>query len=1041
MNVVSYCLKNRMVMLVMIMMLTVGGFLSYDRLGRLEDPEFTIKEAVIFTQYSGATAEEVELEITEPLETAIQQLKQLHEVRSISRAGLSIIYAEIKDSYDKDTLPQVWDELRRKISGASAELPPGASSPVINDDFGDVYGIFLALTGDGYSQRELQKTVEDLRRELLLCDDVGRIDFWGFQQEVVYVEFDRTKLARIGLPPTAIFNTISQQNSVTEAGKVRVGSEHIRLRVTGDYESVQDLGEQLLNGGKQGGMVRLKDVATISKGYIDPPQGLLHQNSSQAVGIGISTVSGGNVITMGESVKERLAELESRLPVGMELHTIAFQSETVSTAVNGFVINLFEAVAIVVVLLVIFMGMREGVIIGSVLLVTILATFICMLIFGVNLQRISLGALIIALGMLVDNAIVVTEGYIIKTRKGTAAHQAAKEAVAETMWPLLGATIIAILAFAAISLSKDVTGEFLASLFKVIALALGLSWLFAITIVPYLCVTFIPGGGEETKSMYDNLFFRSYTSFLRGCIRFRWLTMLIVVAMLGTAIYGFSHVKQNFFPGSTRPQFIVDLTHPEGTHIFTTESEMRRAAEFISTLEGVTDVTSFTGLGALRFVLTYTPEMLNSAYGQLLVTVDNYRKIENLIPIVRFYLNQHHPNAITKVEKFRLGPGGKAIEARFSGPDKTILRNLGEQAMEVMWSFENAGSVATDWGERVKTASVGMAKTRAREAGVFRSEIAQGVSMNFSGTMAGLFRDGEDLLPIIVRPPEEQRKGIENLENTMVWSSAASTSIPLEQITDGVSTTWEDPVIRRLNRQRTVTVSCMQLTGTADSLFKEMRGTIEEIPLPAGYTLEWGGEYENAGDANAKLMSKVPLAFAMMFFISVMLFNSLRHPVIIFLGLPMTLVGVAGGLLIFDMPFGFMSLLGFLSLSGMLMKNEIVLLDQINLELANGKQRMEAVIDSAVSRVRPVALAAFTTVLGMVPLLWDAFFGAMAVTIMGGLTFATLLTLIVVPVLYCIFWGVREGQPEQVMADAKGGEGQGSVVGKNVTLPTASEVS
>jgi multidrug efflux pump subunit AcrB len=1012
MNIVTYCLQNRRVMLVLIFMISVGGFLAYQQLGRLEDPEFTIKEAVIFTQYPGATAEEVEQEVTEPLETAIQQLKQLHEVRSISRAGLSIIFAEIQDSYDKDTLPQVWDELRRKINEATAELPPGSSTPVINDDFGDVYGIFLALTGDGYSQRELQKTAEDLRRELLMCEDVGRIDFWGFQQEVVYVEFDRAKLARLGLPPSVIFNTISQQNSVTETGKVRVGSEHVRLRVTGDYSSVQDLGDQLLKSGNQSGMFRLRDVATISKGYIDPPQQLLRQNNSHAIGIGLSVVSGGNVVTMGDSVKVRLAELESRMPVGMQLHTIAYQADTVRAAVDGFVLNLFEAVAIVVVLLVIFMGLREGIIIGAVLLVTILATFICMQILDVNLQRISLGALIIALGMLVDNAIVVVEGYIIKTRKGTEPHLAADEAVKETMWPLLGATVIAILAFAAISLSKDVTGEFLGSLFKVIALALGLSWILAISIVPYLCVAFIPASGKAGgKSMYDNIFYRGYTSFLKSCIQFRWLTILVVVGMLAGAIYGFGFVKHNFFPGSTRPQFLVDLTHPEGTHIAHTDKEVQRAATYIHSLPGVTDISTFTGSGALRFILTYSPEMVNSAYGQILVTVDDYHKIDSLILQIRAYLTTNHPNAISKVEKFRLGPGGKAIEARFAGPDAAILRNLGEQAMQLMWTNTNTEAVSTDWGERVKVASVKMATTRARETGVFRPEISASISANFNGSAAGLYREGEDLLPIIVRPPAEQREGITNLENIMVWSNSAGTSIPLEQVTDGMVTSWEDPVIRRLNRQRTITVSCVQTVGTADELFRQMRGPIEAIELPAGYTLEWGGEYENAADANSKLMAKVPLAFSLMFFISVMLFNTLRHPIIIFLGLPMALIGVVAGLLIFDMPFGFMALLGFLSLSGMLMKNEIVLLDQINIELSNGKAPLQAVLDSAISRVRPVAMAAFTTVLGMIPLIWDAFFSAMAVTIMGGLTFATLLTLVVVPVLYCTFFRIREETP------------------------------
>ena len=1024
MNLVAYCLENRIVTAVLIFMITVGGYLAYQDLGRLEDPEFTIKEAVIYTQYPGATAEEVEKEITEPLETAIQQLKQLEEVRSISRAGLSIIYAEMKDIYDKDTLPQVWDELRRKVGEAGSELPPGASSPLINDDFGDVYGIFLALTGDGYSQHDLQKIAEDLRRELLLCEDVGRIDFWGMQQEVVYVEFDRTKLAQLGLPITAIFNTINQQNSVTETGQVKVGQEHVRLRLTGDYVSIEDMGDQLISlGGDDSRVIRLKDVATISKGYIDPPQQLLRHNGEPAVGIGISTVSGGNVVTMGDSVKERIAELESRKPVGVELHTISFQADTVSEAVNGFILNLVEAIAIVIFLLVIFMGRREGVVIGLVLLLTILATFICMQIFGVNLQRISLGALIIALGMLVDNAIVVTEGYIIKTQRGQSPYKAAHEAVKETQWPLLGATIIAILAFAAISLSKDVTGEFLGSLFKVIALSLGLSWIIAVTIVPYLCVLFLKSPDVNTaKDPYDNVFFRSYRSFLSGCIRFRWLTILVIVGMLGGAIYGFGFVKQNFFPGSTRPQFMVNLTFPEGTHIDYTSEQIGKTADFIKTMDGVTDITSFTGSGALRFILTYSPEMLNSGYAQLLVSVDDYRKIDELLPQVRHYLNHYQHNAVTKVEKFRLGPGGKAIEARFVGPDAKVLRDLSEQAMGIMWSHHNTASVSSDWGERVKTASVVMAGTRSRDIGVYRPEIASSIAGNFTGVSAGLYREGEDLLPIIVRPPKEQRESINNLENIMVWSDSAGTSIPLEQVADGVNTEWEDPVIRRLDRQRTLTVACEQIDGTANALFNELRPQIEALELPPGYRLEWGGEYENSSDANRKLMAKVPLAFSIMFLISVMLFNTLRHPIIIFLGLPLALIGVAGGLLLFDMPFGFMSLLGFLSLSGMLMKNEIVLLDQINIELRKGKTPLDAVLDSAVSRVRPVAMAAFTTVFGMVPLLWDAFFNAMAVTIMGGLTFATILTLVVVPVLYCTFYRVHKDSPAQVVPDDKTAE-------------------
>lgn len=1017
MKLVQYALQNRAVTCVMIVFVFIGGYFSYEQLGRLEDPDFTIKEAVIYTLYPGATAREVELEITEPLETSIQQLKQLEEVRSISRAGVSIIYAEVQDRFDKETLPQVWDELRRKIGQAAVDLPPGSQPPFINDDFGDVYGVFFAITGDGYSQHDLQEIAEDLRRELLLCEDVGRIDFWGMQQEVVYVEIDRVKASRLGIPLSSIFQTISQQNAVTDAGQVRVGSMEVRFRVSGDYGDVRDIGEQLVRG-SSGALLKVSDVATIKKGYLDPPQQLLRRDGEPAVGLGISTVSGGNVVTMGEAVKVKLAELEPRLPVGITLNTIAYQAGTVNEAVNGFVLNLFEAVVIVVVLLVIFMGVREGIIIGSVLLLTILATFIGMRIFDVNLQRISLGALIIALGMLVDNAIVVAEGIVIKRHRGLPAHQAAVETVAETQWPLLGATFIAILAFAAISVSQDVTGEFLGSLFQVIGMSLLLSWVFAVTVVPYLCVSLLPETTAAGKAgLHGNLFYHFYRRFLQACIRFRWLTLATVIGMLAVALYGFGFVEQNFFPDSPRPQFMVDMTFPEGTHIEETSRRLEKLEEHIATLEGVTDVTTFVGGGALRFILTYSPEMPNSSYGQLLVSVADYRNNAALMPLVADYINRHYPDAVSKVEAFKLGPSSGAVEARFSGPDVDVLRDLADQAKVEMWANDNTRTVQSDWAEKVKVATVNMAAVRSREIGVTRPEIATAIAANFSGKVAGLYREGEDLLPIVLRQPEEQRSGIDNLGQVMVWSEAAGKGVPIDQVVNESSTEWEDPVIQRRNRTRTVTVSCQQQTGTADSLFRQLRGPIEAITLPPGYRLEWGGEYESSGDANRKLMAKVPLAFALMFFISVMLFNTLRHPVIIFLGLPLALIGVVAGLLIFQQPFGFMALLGFLSLSGMLMKNEIVLLDQINLELNAGKQPYEAVVDAAVSRVRPVAMAAFTTVLGMIPLLWDAFFSAMAVTIMGGLTFATVLTLIVIPVLYCTLYQVWE-RPKEEMADS-----------------------
>ena len=492
MSAAAFALKNRAVMFVLILSILGAGMISYGKLGRLEDPEFTIKEAVIRTQYPGATAEQVELEVTEVLETAVQELKQLKEVRSISRPGLSILFVEVQERYDKHALPQVWDELRRKVTSVASSLPPGSAAPVVNDDFGDVYGVLFALSGDGYSQHQLKEVATDLRRELLLCTDVGRIDFWGLPTEVVYVEMDRARLARLGIAPSAIFETISGQNSVTEAGKVAVGASDVRFRISGDFSDVSELGEQLIPGGTDRRMIRLKDLATIYRAPLDPPDSIMRWNGQPALGIGISTVAGGDVVAMGDSINQQLESLKKRIPLGMELHAVAHQSETVKEAVRGFEYNLLSAVAIVLLLLVLFMGWREGLVIGVVLLLTILATFVCMYAMDISLQRISLGALIIALGMLVDNAIVVAEGISVKTAQGKDPAKAADETVRETQWPLLGATCIAVLAFAAITLSKDMTGEWLKSLFQVICLSLGLSWMFAITLTPYLCVA-LPG--------------------------------------------------------------------------------------------------------------------------------------------------------------------------------------------------------------------------------------------------------------------------------------------------------------------------------------------------------------------------------------------------------------------------------------------------------------------------------------------------------------------------------------------------------------------
>ncbi len=1014
MDLTKYTMNNRLVSMVIVTFLIIGGIKSYGNLGRLEDPAFTIKQSVIITRYPGASAKEVEKEVTDRLETAVQQMKQLDKVWSISRPGISVIYVEMKDIYDKSTLPQVWDELRNKIGDVQGRLPSGATTPVVQDDFGDVFGVFFALHGKGYTLKELYEYAKLLRRELLLCENVAKIDLLGYDSEAIYLEMSRAKLYQLGISAENIVAAINQQNTVTTAGNADYDGQYIRIKSTGSFADYKQIGDMLIRGTEPGNLIRIKDVAVVKKGYIEPAQSILEFNDQPAIGIGISTIPGTNVILMGDAVKKRLAELMPQTPPGMELGIISYQSQAVEEAVSGFVVNLVEAVIIVVVLLLIFMGKHEGVIIGLILLLTILVTFILMDLFSINLQRISLGALIIALGMLVDNAIVVAEGIVVKMQRGLDKEAAAVEAVTETKWPLLGATFIAVLAFAAISLSNDSTGEFLGSLFQVIALSLLISWVLAITVTPLLCTMLITKKDATEKDPHDNRFFRMYGVVLRWCINHRWSVLVSMFVLFLVSGYCFKFTSKEFFPASSRAQFLIDVWTREGGHIDQTNKALESIAkELREDKDNISDVTTMAGRGTLRFLLTYSPEMSNPAYGQLIVDVHDWNKIDDIISKLTKQLAVNYPQMQFNIKKFQLGPStGSKIEARFLGPDVEVLRDLAEQAKAVMYRIQKEKGIVKfihdDWRQPVQSLDVAIAESRARNAGISRPDINQTIATNFSGTTIGVFRENDELVPIIARPPQKDRGDINEIHNLQVWSPKHLTNIPIGQVIDGVRLSWEENNIRRRNRQRCITAQCDPVGVTAADLQKIVGKEIEKIKLPDGYKLEWGGDHENSTRAQRKLMRNVPLAGILMFLITLFLFGTLRHPIIIFLGLPLAVIGVTWGLLLTGRPFGFMALLGFLSLSGMLIKNEIVLLDQINLEIASGKKKFTAIIEASISRVRPVSMAAFTTVLGMMPLFFDAFFGPMGVVIMAGLTFATVLTLIVTPVLYATLFRIKE---------------------------------
>jgi len=1010
MKITEFCLENRTTTLFLTIVAIVGGIYSFNNMGRLEDPEFTIKDALVITPYPGASAEEVEMEVSDEIEMAVQQLGQLDEVESRSARGLSTVTVSIKDRFDKSTLPQVWDELRRKVGDAQSSLPPGAGPSMVIDDFGDVFGVFVAIYGEEYSYAELYDVAKFLRRELLLVDDVAKVDIFGDLPEVVYVELDRERVSQSGISPQNIVNELQSRNLVSNSGRVNVGDDFIAIDPTGLVDTVEEIGDIMISGGAGEAQVFLRDVATVRRDYQAPPARILRFDGEKAVGIAISTVTGGNVVTMGEGLRDRFSEIEDQIPLGVDFGIVSLQSDSVTKAINGFVVSLLQAVIIVVVVLLFAMGLRSGLLIGFVLFLTISGSFVFMSMANVMLERISLGALIIALGMLVDNAIVVVDGMLIRIEQGMDKAKAAVAVVNQTAWPLLGATIIAVLAFAAIGTSQDSTGEYTRSLYTVILISLMLSWVTAVTVTPLLCTMFLksPSGEGESGDPYGGGFYKKFRGFLSACIRFRWVTVAVVVTVFAGSVVGFGNLEQSFFPNSTRPQFMVDYWLPQGTRIERTEADVRKIEEYVRGVEGVTHVTSIVGQGAPRFLLTYEPEKQNSAYAQLLVDVADGSYIDPVADQIQAHLEADFEDAVPQIRKFILGPGepGK-IQARFMGADVNVLRELAGEAEAIMHAQPNAFGIRQDWRERTMVVRPVIADQQANQNAITRQSISQTVMQAFQGITVGVFREGDELLPIILRAPDARRLDVSSIQNLQIWSPAAQRMIPLRQVVMGFETVFEDDIIYRINRQRAITVLSDPRVGEAAPLFNAIRPQIEAIDLPPGYKLEWWGEYKSSNEAQAALAGSLPVFLLMMVLLTVVLFNSMKQTAVIWLVVPLAVIGVTVGLGATGEPFGFMAMLGFLSLSGMLIKNAIVLIDEINTQNNEGKDAITAVLDSAVSRLRPVAMAAATTILGMAPLFPDAFFVSMAVTIAFGLGFATVLTMVVVPVLYSIFYKVR----------------------------------
>ncbi|CAI2338487.1 TPA: multidrug efflux RND transporter permease subunit VmeV [Vibrio parahaemolyticus] len=1015
MNIAEYSIKNKVISWLFIVILAIGGVTSFLELGRLEDPAFTIKDAMIVATYPGATSKEVEEELTYPLEKEIRKLPYIDRITSTSSNGMSQIMVSMKMDYGPDELPQIWDEMRRKINDLQPTLPQGVQSLQIIDDFGDVYGVMLMLTGDDYDYVELKRYADHLRREIELVDGVGKVDIAGDQQEMLFVEISLDRLASLNLDMNVVSGLLNQQNNVVSAGEVMVNGESLVIRPSGTLNTVQALENLIIHGRDTGNLIRLKDVATITRSIQEKPGNMILFNGKKAINIGISFASGVNVVEVGERLNAELSSLESIKPAGLDMSYFYNQAQEVDDSVKAFVISLAEAVAIVIIVLLFTMGLRSGVIIGVVLLLTVFGTFILMNYNNIELHRISLGALIIALGMLVDNAIVVVEGILVGLKKGRTKVQAAVDIVKQTQWPLLGATVIAITAFAPIGLSQDATGEFMGSLFWVLCFSLFLSWVTAITLTPFLADLLLKEEEKDTngedEDPYKGWLFVVFGALLKFSLRFRWMTVAAMVALLVGAVIAFGNVKQQFFPPSNTPMFYVDMWMPEGTDIRQTIKQAEKVESYIRQQDDIDFVSVSIGQGLQRFALTYQPEKSYEAYAQFQVRTTDRDNMFKLLHKLDDNLAKtfDEPTFQFKLMEFGPSPASK-IEARITGPDPKVLRELAVQVEDILHTDPGARNIRHDWRERTKELVPVFNESKARRLGISKEDLSSTLQMAFGGSTFGVLRDGTHTLPIMMRLPEAERVDFESLQNVKIWSPSLQTYIPVNQIIDGVELDWSEPLIQRRDRKRTLTVLAdhdVLSDDTAASLFARVQPKVMALHIPEGYEITWGGEYESSKDAQEGLFGSLPMGYLLMFIITILLFNSIKKPLVIWFTVPLSIIGVAFGLLTTNMPFSFTAFLGLLSLSGMILKNGIVLLDQINLELESGKDPYLAIVDSAISRVRPVSMAALTTILGMIPLVFDAFFGSMAITIMAGLGFATVLTLIVVPVMFAILFRIK----------------------------------
>lgn len=1008
MKFVKFFLQKRSVTILLLILVLGGGLFSYVKMGKLEDAPFTIKQAMVLTSYPGASPSEVQTQVTDVLEESIQSLGELYYLKTENRAGLSKITVYVKKEIRADEMQQLWDKLRRKVNDVQAKLPAGANPSVVNDDFGDVLGVFYGLTGEGYSYRDLEDQAKLLKNELLKVKDVAKVEVYGVQAPTIDVILSPSVMAKSGITTADISRAFEAQNRVVDAGGIDAGVNRIRIESTGNFYSLDDIRNMTIVS-RTGEHFRLADISEIKESYQTPPANKMRIDGKPAVGIAISTVPTGNVVDMAEAVKAQIGTFVETMPEGYELQTIYDQGYESAVANDGFIWNLIISVVTVIAILLFFIGFKNGILIGSGLVFSIFATLIVMLCTDIALQRMSLAAIIIAMGMLVDNAIVVYDSALVNMQRGMRKRVAIMRACSSTSLPLLAATVIAILTFLPIYYSPHITGELLSSLVIVIGVSLMFSWVFALTQNPFFIQEFVrrPRPDELKAELFSGKAYNRFRASLRWVIRYRYATMGCMIVLLVLSAWSFKFIPKVFVPALDKQYFTVDMWLPEGTRIEQTDELTTEMGDYIRGQEETEMVSTYIGRTPPRYYLSNVSFGPQSNYAQILVKCKTSKLSRQLHARLQDSISLKFPEPLIKVNKFELSPLTEAvIEARFLGPDPAVLDSLAGQAIEIMRRNPKVADARNEWGNMTMMIRPVYDPMKAGALGITKASMMESVKSVNDGMPVGIYRDDEKKVPVLLKSGSVDITDAGSLGDFSIWNG--DKSAPLSQVTERIETTWEFPQIRTYNRQLSMAAMCGVKPGyTMAEVHGEIREEIEKMPLPEGYTFFWDAQHKDQGEAMQAVAKYFPLAFLALIVILVALFGNFREPIIIMCVLPLSLIGVAAGLLLTGFDFGFFPIAGWLGLLGMIIKNVIVLIDEINVQHRSGVDLYTSIIEATVCRTRPVLMAATTTILGMIPLLFDVAFGGMAATIFFGLTFATGLTLFVTPALYAMFYKVK----------------------------------